>query len=256
MKKFLMTMCFLFVLCVGIGGYTTSAQAADYECVVTKNHLVTWTDGTNRIYLNRAGNKLYLKDETGTTRLLKSFKTDEDTSYHIVQVYEEKIYLQKMHIFTTHLYVYDLGNDTYKRVKKNCNVLNVSGKYMITTTYQPSDITPYPAYVYERTQTGIKKVATLGRYVSQPLFADGKIYYASYPKSGINVMHVYRCEENGDNPELLFTRKAAHRSGYIVMTEVTDGKILFAQNDDVDSERICYAYDLATGKITKSRESY
>lgn len=218
MKKFLMIICFLLVMCAGISGYTTSAKAADYTMTLAKDHRMIWSDGQQQIYLNKA------KDISGWD-----------------------------------LYVYDMTQNTFRRLKKDCYIQNAQGKYLLTVPYTPTDISPYPTYVYEITGNGIKKLKALGKNTAGAQFMDGRIYYASYPNigkadcSGMNVMKVYSCKLDGSGKKLVFTRKTPDPEGYMVMQEVENSKIMFAQYDDGYSEVVFYEFDLDSKKITKSK---
>lgn len=261
MKKFLMTICFLLVMCAGISGYTTSAKAADYTMTLAKDHRMIWSDGQQQIYLNKARTRLNCKDlETGEVKLLKKLKATDEIYYTIANVYEDKIYLNKAKdISGWDLYVYDMTQNTFRRLKKDCHIQNAQGKYLLTAPYTPTDISPYPTYVYEITGNGIKKLKALGKNTAGAQFMDGRIYYASYPNigkadcSGMNVMKVYSCKLDGSGRKLVFTRKTPDPEGYMVMQEVENGKITFAQYDDGYSEVVFYEFDLGSKKITKSK---
>ena len=88
MKKFLTTICAVFVLAVimGSGATTTEAKTAAYTSTITKDYRTTWSNGSKKVYLNKTRNKLYCKNlKSGKAQLLQKLKVDSesDQSYNI-----------------------------------------------------------------------------------------------------------------------------------------------------------------------------
>ncbi len=255
MKKFIATLCFLLVFTAGIFCVTADTQAAEYERVTTKKQTDKWTDGTNSIYINKAGTKLYMKKAGEKATLLKNLKADDVASYWIVNVTGNVVYIQKIKDSDPSVYAYNLKKNTYKQIKKDCYVCAASGKFMVTTEYTPSDITPFPGYVYKCQANKLKKISKLGEDISQPFFMDGKLYYASYTDGNVQKMDVYVSGKNGKNASLLFTRAASGDDGYVLLEDGADGKINYCVNETVDAERLYGIYDVETNKAEETKKN-
>lgn len=262
MKKFLTTICAVFVLAVimGSGATTTEAKTAAYTSTITKDYRTIWSNGSQKVYLNKTRNKLYCKNlKSGKAQLLQKLKVDSesDQSYNISYVYGNNIYLSSMYgAGDGDTYVYNMKTKTYKRLKKYFIIQDAYDKYLITSEYMPTDISPYPTYVYEITSKGVKKVAKLGNNTSSAVFVNGKIYYASYPKpenadeSELYRVNIYTCKKDGSAKKKIYTKKAGKKDGYIIVYAITDDIIDYTMTTK-DGQLVQYEYNRTTGKTQK-----
>lgn len=255
MKKFITTICAALVFCFALSGVVTEAKTIDYQRTVSKDYRVSWSNGKQKIYMNKAGTKLYAKDlKSGKATLLQKMKADEIWDYQIANVYGNNIYLDRIsEIGETQVYIYNMKNKTFKLFKKHFNIQSAAGKYMVTASYLPTDISPYPTYLYQDTGKGLKKIAKLGSYTSGAVIINGKVYYAAYPKSdnmSLQKMGVYTCDLDGQNKTRLFTRNVTGENAYIQPEEFTAEKITFAECDG-ENDPVEYVYDCATGTIAQ-----
>lgn len=261
MKRLITTICAVFVFCFVLSGTAVQA-AAEYQGTLSKDYRMSWSNGTNKVYLNKATTRLYVKNlKTGKVKLLQKLKVDKESDmfYDVANVYGNNVYLNRTQgAGDSNVYVCNMKTQKMKCVKKNFNIQSATGKYMIAATYLPTDITPYPTWIYQITSKGLQKVKKLGTDTSGTRIVGEKVYYATYPegRAHMNKMNVYRCDRNGKNNKLLFTQNVDDENGYIIPEEFTAKKITFA----VSSEKLSgseedpvieYVYDCATKQITK-----
>lgn len=213
MKKLITTLC-AALACSFL--FTATPVYADnaYTMTTVKSHLSVWSNGKNKVYLkditkkNKDGideiveQKLYLKDvKTGKSKLLKTITLDPESEEccYLNNVYKTTVYMNRVRgVGDGDLYTYNWKTGKFKCVRKNFIIINASGKYMITANYLPTDISPYPAYLYKITSKGLEKVKKLGAYTTQAQFAGRKIYYAKFPSNGsIRQMSVWTCDLSG-----------------------------------------------------------
>lgn len=260
MKKIIATLCAALACSFLFTAMPVQAKSTNnYEMKVTKDYRTTWSNGANKIYLNKNRDKLYMKNvKTGKAKLLKTFKLDKEGiwTYYIGNVYGSTIYLNKIsEIGEANLYTYNWKTNEFKRFRKNFTILNAYGKYMLTANYLPTDISPYPTYIYKITSKGIEKIKKLGQDTTQAQFVGGKIYYAKYPSdASIHEMSIYRCDLNGKNAKVLFKAKAADESGYVMLQKVTVKSIEYVDVPN-EGDPVYYRFDMKTEKITEIPES-
>lgn len=261
MKKLLTTICAVFVFCFALSGTTVHA-ATEYKGTLSKDYRMSWSNGTNKVYLNKETTRLYVKNlKTGKVKLLQKLKVDKDSdmSYAVANVYGNNIYLNRLQgAGDSQVYVCNMKTQKMKCLKKNFYIQSAAGSYMVASTYLPTDISPYPTWIYQITSKGLQKVKKLGTDTSGAQIVSGKVYYATYPDGGahMNKMSVYRCDKNGKNKKLLFTHEIDDENGYIVPEEFTTKKITFAVNSEkltgsAEDPVVEYSYDATTGQITK-----
>lgn len=260
MKKLIATLCaalacsFLFTATPVL-----AKSGSNYVMTTTKDYRIAWSNGTNKIYFNKNQDKLYMKNmKTGKVKLLKTFKLDKDGdwSYYIGNVYGTTVYLNKISgIGEANLYTYNWKTDKFERFRKNFTILNANGKYLLTANYLPTDISPYPAYIYKITSKGIEKVKKLGQDTTQAQFVGKKIYYSKYPTdASIREMSVYCCDINGKNQKLLFKAKATDEYGYVMLQKVSTKSIEYVEVPN-EGDSVYYRYDMKTEKITEISEA-
>lgn len=271
MKKLIATLCAALACSFLFTATPVQAKSANYERTQTKNYQMIWSNGTNKIYLKNTtkndqyGNpvtekqKLCLKNvKSGKVKVLKNFtlNIENDESYSIGNVYGTTIYLNKIRgVGDGDLYTYNWKTDKFTRVRKNFIILNASGKYMITGNYLPSDIGPYPAYVYKITSKGLEKLKKLGANTTQAQFANGRIYYAKFPNDGsIRTMSVWSCSKSGKNAKVVFRVSAKDELGYVMLESVDKNSIIYVDVPN-DGEPVYYRFDRKTEKTTQIPES-
>ena len=262
MKKLITTLCAALACSFLFTATPVMAKNAGYERTQTKNYQMIWSNGTNKIYLksNKDYTKqnLYLKNiKSGKTRVLKTLKLDmdEDTSYNIGNVYGSTIYLNLVRgAGDGDLYTYNLKTGKFARVRKNFVILNASGKYLIAANYQPTDISPFPSYIYKITSKGFQKIKKLGQNTTQAQFVGDKVYYAKFPNDGnINEMSVWVCDVTGKNAKTVFRVAAQDANGYVMLETVDKNSIVYV-DVPVDGDPVYYRFDMKTEKTTQIPE--
>lgn len=253
MKKIMTTICAALVFCFVLSGTVAEAKTDVYQQHYTKDYREIWSDGVTKVYMNKARTKLCEKNiKSGKVTVLKKLKATEENYYTIVNVYNNRIYLNHINYLSSDAYVYNKTTKKFKRLKKDLRITDAYGSSMLTMGYVPSDISPYTAWIYKVSGDGIKKVKTIGNAVAGMKICDGKIYYASYTKtdgSSNENMKVYTCDLSGQNKKFLFSKKAEGEYGYALVEEFSAESILFMEyNSDTDSSTE-YIYDIASGKI-------
>ena len=270
MKKIIATLCaalacsFLFT--------TTPVYAENaYTMTMVKSHLSVWSNGKNKVYLkditkkNKDGideivkQKLYLKDvKTGKSKLLQTIKLDPESEEccYLNNVYKTTVYMNRVRgVGDGNLYTYNWKTGKFKCVRKNFIIINASGKYMITANYLPTDISPYPAYLYKITSKGLEKVKKLGAYTTQAQFAGRKIYYAKFPSDGsIRQMSVWTCDLSGKHAKEIFRTKAKDEQGYVMLQHVDENSFVYVEVP-ADGDPVYYRFDMKTEKTTQIPES-
>ena len=270
MKKLIATLCAALACSFLFTATPVQAKSADYERTQTKDYQIIWSNGVNKIYLknttknDRYGNivttkqKLCLKNiKSKKVKVLKTLtvNTDYDECYSIANVYGTTIYLNRIRgVGDGDLYTYNWKTDKFTRVRKNFIVLNASGKYMITGNYMPSDIGPYPAYVYKITSRGLEKLKKLGANTTQAQFVNGRIYYAKFPNDGsIHSMSVWSCSASGKNAKMIFRVNAKDELGYVMLESVDKNSIVYVDVPN-DGDPEYYRFDRKTEKTTQISE--
>lgn len=262
MKKFMTTIFAALLICVVLSGTVAEAKTTVYQESQTKDYREIWSDGTTKVYMNKARTKLCEKNiKSGKVTVLKKLKadfSDENENYYtIANVVGNKIYLNRMDHLSSAVYVYNKTTRKLQCLKKDLMIQDAYGNYMIALGYMPSDISPYTAWIYKVNGNGIRKVKTIGNAVAGMKICDGKIYYASYTKTGGSSnqnMKVYTCDLSGQNKKLLFSKKAEGAYGYALVEEFNEDNIIFMEyNSDTDSSTE-YIYDIASGEIQKVNE--
>lgn len=263
MKKLIATLCTALACSFLFTATPVQAKSANYEITQTKNYQMIWSNGTNKIYLksNKDYTKqnLYLKNiKSGKAKLLKTFKLDmdEDTGYSIGNVYGSKIYLNLVRgAGDGDLYTYNLKSGKFTRVRKNFVILNASGKYLIAANYQPTDISPFPSYIYKITSKGFQKIKKLGQNTAQAQFVGNKVYYAKFPNDGsINEMSVCSCGVTGKNTKVVFRVKSQDEQGYVMLQNVDKNAIVYV-DVPVNKDPVYYRFDMKTEKTTQIPEA-
>lgn len=257
MKKFLTTICAALVFCFVLSGTVAEAKTTEYKNSVTTDFRNIWSNGTTKIYLNKARTKLCEKNiKTGKVTVLKTLKATEDTYYTVENVYGNKIYMNHINYLSSDAYVYNKTTKKLKKVKKSLYITGASGKYMIAMGYVPSDTTPNAAWIYKVNGDSIKKVKTLGNSVSGMKIVNGKIYFASYTDNGDSkqTMKVCTCDLNGQNKKVLFTRNIDNELAYANVEEFNEDTIVFVEGDGISDTSKEYVYDIASGEIQEVNE--
>ncbi len=266
MKKLIASLC--AVLACSFLFTATPVQAkttTTYKMTLTKNYQRIWSNGTNKIYIKNiydksktlTKQKLYCKNvKSGKTANLKTFKLDQESgeSYSIGNVYGTTIYLNVIRdAGDGDLYTYNLKTNKFRCAKEGFTILNASGKYMITSNYIPTDISPFPQYIYKITSKGLEKVKKLGQNTSQSQIVGNKVYYAKYAtiSEGLHDMTVYRCDLNGKNVTPVLTVSSKYEHGDVMLQTVGKKSLDYVDisyEDNKDPEY--YRFDLTTEKTT------
>lgn len=266
MKKLIASLCAALACSFLFTATPVQAKTTNYEMTLTKSYQRIWSNGTNKIYMTTnkdyTKQKLYLKNvKSGEKKMLKSFNLDQDNdeSYSISNVYGNKIYLNKTFgAGDGNLYAYNLKTKKFGCVKKNFQILNASGKYMITSNYTPTDISPFPQYIYKITSKGLEKVKKLGQYTSQSQIVGNKVYYAKYVEGRLHDMTVCSCDLNGKNltSVSVFKVSSKYEHGDVMLQTVGTKSFDFVDiPNEENKDPEYYRFDMTTEKTTPITEA-
>lgn len=268
MKKLIASLCAVLACSFLFTATPVQAKTTTYKMTLTKNYQRIWSNGTTKIYLKDTKNKegevvkqkLYSKNvKSGKTTLLKTLtpNLDNDESYSICNVYANTVFLNKTKgVGDGNLYAYNMKTKKLKCSKKNFQVLNASGRYLITSTYTPSDISPFPQYIYKITSKGLEKVKKLGQNTSQSQIVGKKIYYAKYTEGNLHDMTVCSCDLNGKNLRSVFKVSSKYENGYVMLQTVGKKSLDFVDiSGEGNKDPEYYRFDLTTEKTTPITEA-
>ncbi len=264
MKKLIASLCAVLACSFLFTATPVQAKTTTYKMTLTKNYQRIWSNGTNKIYITTnkdyTRQKLCLKNvKTGEKKVLKAFKLNQenDESYSIGNVYGTTIYLNVVRgAGDGDVYTYNLKTNKFQCARKNFTILNAAGKYMITSNYTPTDISPFPQYIYKITSKGFEKIKKLGKYTSQSQIVGKKVYYAKYTEGSLHDMTVCSCDLNGKNPRSVFKVSSKYENGDVMLQTVGAESFDFVDipnEDNKDPEY--YRFDMTTEKTTPITEA-
>lgn len=266
MKKLIASLCAVLACSFLFTATPVQAKTTNYEMTLTKNYQRIWSNGTNKIYITTSKDytkqKLYLKNvKSGKKKVLKTFTLNQenDESYNIGNVYGTTIYLNVVRgAGDGDVYTYNWKTNKFQCVRKNFAILNASGKYMITSNYTPTDISPFPQYIYKITSKGLEKVKKLGQNTSQSQIVGKKIYYAKYVSvtEGLHDMTVWSCDLNGKNVTSVLKVSSKYEHGDVMLQTVGAKSFDFVDiPNEENKDPEYYRFDMTTEKTTPITEA-
>lgn len=234
-------------------------QADEYTLVVPDERAPYWTNGSCEIYVDDSGRGLYRKTlADGTEECLQELNPREEGYFEVAYIFDDVVYLNEDYVtMEWNVWSYDMETGDFACAKKGCHIHSGNDRYLICSSYVPSDVSPYPMDLYEITADGMSLFQSLGADISAARFINGKIYYGNYPDMdydtgyGMNVIQVWSLDVTGGEETMLFEYEAVNPEGMVVLQEITEDKISFVEDTLAESEDHYnyYEYDCHSGEI-------
>lgn len=155
---------------VGAKGYDTILKNIYGKCLATTKKIYYIT------YTYSGGNDYSTLYECNMNGKKKAKITKVKDSIELGAIYNNKFYVSagsESEGYTTYRIT---KKGTLKLEKKNLRIYNGSGRYMVGSTAEPTDVSPAPLCIYD---AKAKKKVKLGDGMA-PRIINKKVYYASY----------------------------------------------------------------------------
>ncbi len=211
------------------------------------------SDGVRVYYLANNGGLVSINRYTlanGAVKQMKFLDTMGDRFWELSTAYGHRLYLRRASFdeWKEWTYSYNLNSKKLSKVRNDCHIIDRYGKYVVTYRNFRTDISPNVVRLYRISSTNGKFVLIkeLGKQARDPVFIDGKLYYASYPiKNSMRKVYFYRCNPNGSGRKRLAAITSKRSNDTIMIIKF--GK----KSCEYYSLEGSYRYTYATGKKVK-----
>lgn len=173
-------------------------------------------------YYVREGKLYKYVFSTGKEVKLKSLSQKNYASWYISTVYGGKLYLTRSCFdeWNVSTYTYNTKTKKFKKVQKNCEIINRYGKYVVSQDEFRSDVSPYRITLWKLTSSGLKKIKKLTSRGFNTVFIDGKLYYTSYAEDLMKKVTLYRCNIDGTQKEKLAIFETEDEYGMVIIEAI------------------------------------
>lgn len=214
---------------------------------VTNMPYNTFSNGKQAYYIDIGDNALYqFTFSSKKEKRLKKLSSKGYPAWDISTIYGGKIYITKGSFdeWSYHTYAYKISSGSFKRIKKNCCIINRSGKYVIAEKEYRSDVSPYTVTLYKITNDGLKKIKTLTKSGFGARKVGKKWYYVSYPdvtEMGVSMNRavIYKCNLDGTGKAKVAELTSEVKYDQIIVQEITSKYCIYWS----DSKIYKYTYD-------------
>lgn len=225
--------------------YMSKKKSSDYK--ETPLEYTSYLNGKQAYYISDNVLYRYTFSNMKATKL-KKMPVKKDYYFYLSGVYGNQIFITKSSFdeWTYWTYRYNTKTKELKNIKKNCNIVNRQGKYVVAENSYRSDVSPTPVTLYKITSSGLKKIKKLTERGFNSVFVDGKLYYTEYTDVYMKKVTLYRCNSNGKGKKALGTFTSSSEYGQVLIQEITSKKCTVYIMDEG-----LYEYTYSTKKLKK-----